>query len=634
MKLPYGMAPNGRLLHISEVENGLACGCVCPSCRGKLVANKGPIKTHHFAHHADRACVSAYETMLHMLAKQVIADQKQVMLPRVVAEYKDLAENICAEVIFTLDEVIIEPDLGGMRPDIVGRHRAGDGTKDLLIEAAVSHFCEPEKVALIRARKVAAIEIDLSKVPRNASREEMEQAIITHAPRRWLFNGRLENAIERLQVEFERRAAANRERELRRHQQQQVNLEAQAARLAESFRTIRTVPPEPGKPADQARVELVLDTTLMDLVDIEVTGNVCFAVAAPVWQSAILYWLVLDQRSLRLNFETADVLERLRKHGLVRPQFTKHISGELADAVRIKQADFNSPWESVRAYLNHLAEQRMVNWRHRTWHCNEQAAREAQKLVRDRADGRRRVAELEDRIKSLAGDRGLDAGQWMHTEHRGLVGSPAALAMSGGWNYDILDKHLKRPEHMRDPEAYLEENLLGLPLEKEQTARREEQRLAREKAQQEREDRARKVADETRQANARRRQTLIDQLVASAGESEVEGWMDRPLQSLKGISIRVLEGLSEDQTQLAYRELMDERERRNAEVRQKAMVKALRETLRGEALRHRGAEWVDFWMHAANSVLKNQCPWEVCVDEVGVEKCRVALKVETRKRRA
>lgn len=127
---------------------------------------------------------------------------------------------------------------------------------------------------------------------------------------------------------------------------------------------------------------------------------------------------------------------------------------------------------------------------------------------------------------------------------------------------------------------------------------------------------------------------MIEQLVAFVRESEVEELMDRPLQSLGGKSIRVLDGLSEDQKHAAYRELMAEREWRDAEVRQKALVKGLQETLHGEALCYRGAEWADFWMDAKNSVLENQRPRDVCVDKAGLERCREALKAETRKRRA
>jgi hypothetical protein len=258
------MAPNGRLLHISEVKgNGLACECVCPSCHSKLIANQGKIKAHHFAHYSDRACVFAYETMLHLLAKQVIADRKEVLLPPVVARHKNLEMDIRGATICPLYEVIIEHDMGGMRVDILGRHRAKNVTKDLIIEAAVSHKCELKKVAMIRERKAAAIEIDLSKVPRNASKKEMEQAIIATAPREWIYNGPKESAIQQLRTKLESSATADRERERQKSQQQKAKLEKQAVGFAESFRAIKTVPPGPGEPADQDRVALVLDANLM-----------------------------------------------------------------------------------------------------------------------------------------------------------------------------------------------------------------------------------------------------------------------------------------------------------------------------------------------------------------------------------
>lgn len=37
LKIPYA-ARNGRLVHISEVENGLQPDCTCPACKRPLVA--------------------------------------------------------------------------------------------------------------------------------------------------------------------------------------------------------------------------------------------------------------------------------------------------------------------------------------------------------------------------------------------------------------------------------------------------------------------------------------------------------------------------------------------------------------------------------------------------------------------
>ena len=54
----YGMR-DGKLLFISDVPRGLACGCVCARCHQPLVAKKGPIRRHHFSHLKDTNCHGA-----------------------------------------------------------------------------------------------------------------------------------------------------------------------------------------------------------------------------------------------------------------------------------------------------------------------------------------------------------------------------------------------------------------------------------------------------------------------------------------------------------------------------------------------------------------------------------------------
>lgn len=72
--LSYAIDTNGNLVHIDNVANGNKCGCFCPACKEPLIAkNSGKKKTHHFAHFSDINCEFAYETMLHLLAKEKIS---------------------------------------------------------------------------------------------------------------------------------------------------------------------------------------------------------------------------------------------------------------------------------------------------------------------------------------------------------------------------------------------------------------------------------------------------------------------------------------------------------------------------------------------------------------------------------
>jgi len=73
---------NGRVVSVDQVENGLACGCRCPDCDGILIAkNRGEIKVHHFAHESGQICETSQETALHLLAKEVLIEQKAILLP-------------------------------------------------------------------------------------------------------------------------------------------------------------------------------------------------------------------------------------------------------------------------------------------------------------------------------------------------------------------------------------------------------------------------------------------------------------------------------------------------------------------------------------------------------------------------
>lgn len=72
-KLTYALNSEGRLVHVDAVPTGQNCSCFCPACHEPLLAkNSGKIRVHHFAHQSDTQCASAYETMLHRLAKEKV----------------------------------------------------------------------------------------------------------------------------------------------------------------------------------------------------------------------------------------------------------------------------------------------------------------------------------------------------------------------------------------------------------------------------------------------------------------------------------------------------------------------------------------------------------------------------------
>lgn len=200
--LAFGEAPDGRMVSIADVPSGKACGMVCPGCRTPLWAKKGTVNAHHFAHKADGTCSAAYETMMHKLAKQIISDEMRVYLPRLEAHAEGLCKEVYPATWFAFDRVELEVWQDGIRPDIVG-HK---GNRSLAVEVLVTHACEPEKIALVQKRQKAMIEIDLSGVARDSDPTILTAAVLRDAPRRWLFNAKLQAA----QNDLLREAAAQR----------------------------------------------------------------------------------------------------------------------------------------------------------------------------------------------------------------------------------------------------------------------------------------------------------------------------------------------------------------------------------------------------------------------------------------
>lgn len=71
--IPFALDSEGNWRDVSDVERGLACNCACPECDGLVVAKKGEVRVHHFAHHDVRECRHALETSLFGMTAELLA---------------------------------------------------------------------------------------------------------------------------------------------------------------------------------------------------------------------------------------------------------------------------------------------------------------------------------------------------------------------------------------------------------------------------------------------------------------------------------------------------------------------------------------------------------------------------------
>lgn len=181
MTMYIALDENNKLVNIERVKRGLACQCTCFECGEAVIARKGEIKEHHFAHASNKAsCTIHPESVLHKYAKEVILESMGLMLPAIPDSDNEPAW-------WTFEKLLPEFSLGLIRPDLIGYF---DG-EPILIEIAVTHFIDAEKLKCIEVFKSKCIEIDLSPLLKSditiPSMEAKQQILENLDNRRWVY---------------------------------------------------------------------------------------------------------------------------------------------------------------------------------------------------------------------------------------------------------------------------------------------------------------------------------------------------------------------------------------------------------------------------------------------------------------
>lgn len=184
-ELLYGRL-NNKLVHIEEVSHGLLCDCRCPHCDALLIAKKGNIRAHHFAHYASADCGAGAETALHLMAKQILVTHRCLLFPGESVsvddnrfENLDLQRHREAELT-QFERVEVEKSIGSYRPDLTALTSEGDWVD---IEILVTHGIDDAKALEVTRAERTMIEIDLSYLPRDSSPSDIEHAVLWKAPR-------------------------------------------------------------------------------------------------------------------------------------------------------------------------------------------------------------------------------------------------------------------------------------------------------------------------------------------------------------------------------------------------------------------------------------------------------------------
>jgi hypothetical protein len=374
LKLPYGLrkVKNGEILvHISDIhpnESGLKCNCTCPNCgsvlQAKLPRNNSDF-TPRFAHHNADECQYATETAIHMKAKEIIEEEMKILLPEVIACYRNYCETVSEEVKISFDKVILEKRVNNIIPDII----AFKGEKMLMIEIACTHAIDEMKNDKIKALDISTLEIDLSDVETNFDEEYLRQQILYSTENKyWIYNSYEEEQKKVLKSKYLKSLEEEEQNELRKKRKEKrlekLEKEKRKRKLERVIEIIDKTNQEKLKlkwekdfhknriwKKATRKVEIDLNN-IPKHINIEIPGEIVFGCDRRIWQSYIFYRYVYNKVKIYGKNTYPISVKRIQKN--IKENFKDYL---ISDLVYTKDIDIDIPslTKVIYDYLKALA---------------------------------------------------------------------------------------------------------------------------------------------------------------------------------------------------------------------------------------------------------------------------------------
>lgn len=212
VKLPFGIR-NGILVHISEItleEKGLACNCFCPNCNEPLIAKKGEVKIHHFAHSKSNCSTEdAMKKAFEYLLKETILKSGYFELPEYTLSYnKNITkvENISdnkVEINLTETEVVRKRGFISIdKVDIKEKDNLTEiviegNDEKIIIQLILKNFEIIQKFNFNKEEGISVLQIDLRKYYDKFNlldKKTLEDILINEIKnKKWVFSQNAEN---------------------------------------------------------------------------------------------------------------------------------------------------------------------------------------------------------------------------------------------------------------------------------------------------------------------------------------------------------------------------------------------------------------------------------------------------------
>ena len=191
VKNPYGLRNNdpGDWVSVYEVDKHAPDEYFCAECGTRFIPVQpaDPRRRWFFRHESLGNCEGARETAIHLMAKQILVEERRIMLPyllmkpepAVYIEYKWHKEvkiyRLGERKQFHFDAVQDEVWCDGRIPDIV----AVSGQRRLYIEIVVTHDIDEEKLSWIREQNVSTLKVSLSGLAYESTKDDVRRCLMT-----------------------------------------------------------------------------------------------------------------------------------------------------------------------------------------------------------------------------------------------------------------------------------------------------------------------------------------------------------------------------------------------------------------------------------------------------------------------
>jgi len=183
MLIPFGYIKElDEYAYIDDVDNGLACNCICPSCDMELEARQGNEREHHFKHYekAEKECAYSYWVSVRSMAKQILQKAKYINIDK---------NNLFDRHRVALKKVSSQIEI--YQIDKNGKNHGFDFELDTSIGSIYIYFLTPEepsdgrerlhyynKPDYFRTKLILEIDLESMKSNKNNNAKEYLQKLI------------------------------------------------------------------------------------------------------------------------------------------------------------------------------------------------------------------------------------------------------------------------------------------------------------------------------------------------------------------------------------------------------------------------------------------------------------------------